>query len=135
MKGTTNFECSIYYLCCSCSPELTPYFCYISILLWIHFANYPRLSTLLKVLLLLIISVLVIVSTNVADLCCDSLDYKLVRLPSNDTTTSEGGAENTVKVPIPVSVFSGETQSVSPLLASISCAPVWKISVQPDRTD
>ena len=107
----------------SCSYKLTPYFCYISILLWIHFANYPRLSTILKLLFLVIITALVIVLTNVSGLCCDD---KSCQVFVDETTNG------TVKVAaVAVSVFSGAHPLRVELLLQyiLLCIFVWLLSV------
>ncbi len=80
----------------TCSYELSPYICYISILLWLHFANYPRLSTIFKVFVLLIFTVIMVIPTNIDSLCCDGVKNKTIEV--NGTQ---------VQVEVPVSIFTG----------------------------
>jgi len=86
----------------SCSYQLSPYFAYISILLWIHFANYPRLSTVIKMLTLVAVTVIVAIPIAVDSLCCDSSG------PADSTTSTQvNGSTTQDHVEVPLSLFSG----------------------------
>ena len=104
----------------TCSFELSPYFCYISVLLWIHFANYPRLSTLVKVLVLLISTIIIAIPLNVNSLCCDG---------SSNRTIEVNGTE--INIQLPLSVFSGRHPIRVELVLQyvLLCVFVWMLSV------
>ena len=104
----------------TCAYEMSPYVCYISILLWIHFANYPRLSTVVKVLILILTSILIALPLNIDGLCCSSNSTKTVQV--NGTT---------MDVEIPVSIFSGTHPIRIEMILQygLLCLFVWMLSV------